>query len=55
MPGPQDDTPAAKPDPEREAANQFGEEPAEESGAGYGNHATPGPADEPSQPGKDAR
>lgn len=44
-----------RPDQEPETANQLGEEPAEESGAGYGNHATPGPADEPSKPGKDAR
>jgi hypothetical protein len=34
-----------------DALNRMGEEPDEESGAGYGNHAVP---DEPSEPGKDA-
>lgn len=31
-----------------------GTEPAEESGAGYGNHAPPAPTEEPGEPGKDA-
>ena len=32
-----------------------GEEPEEESGAGYGNHAPPEPVDESSKPDKDGR
>ena len=44
-----EDKPAA---PGTDAA---GTEPAEESGAGYGNHAPPEPAAEPSESGKDAR
>jgi len=38
-----------------EDENQMGGEPEEESGAGYGNHAVPDVAEEPSGPGKDAR
>ena len=41
--------------PDDDALNQMGEEPEEESGAGYGNHAVPDVATEPSDPDKDAR
>ena len=41
-----------KPSPPDKAAS--GEEPEEESGAGYGNHA-PDVYQEPSEPDKDAR
>lgn len=40
-------------DPETET--QFGEEPEEESGGGYGNHAVPDAGEEPAQPDKDGR
>ena len=42
-------------DPDGERENLLGEEPEEESGGGYGNHAAPDPAEEPSAPDKDAR
>lgn len=40
--------------PPTEPEDAMGEEPEEESGAGYGNHA-PDVADEPSEVDKDAR
>jgi hypothetical protein len=43
------------PDPEGERENLLGEEPDEESGGGYGNHAAPDITKEPAAPGKDAR
>jgi hypothetical protein len=38
-----------------DALNRMGDEPEEESGAGYGNHAVADVAAEPSAPDKDAR
>ena len=44
------------PDPQPgDADNRMGTEPEEESGGGYGNHAAPDAAEEPSEPDKDAR
>ena len=53
----QDDASAegTAPDPEGEKENLLGQEPEEESGGGYGNHAAPDLAEEPSDPAKDAR
>ena len=41
------------PDPEGEEENRLGQEPEEESGGGYGNHAAPDLAEEPDEPSKD--
>lgn len=42
------------PDPEGETENRLGEEPAEESGGGYGNHAASDATEQPRGPDKDA-
>jgi hypothetical protein len=42
-------------EPEGERENLLGEEPDEESGGGYGNHAAPDLSEEPAAPDKDAR
>ena len=49
--------PATKPssDQDGDALNRMGQEPDEESGAGYGNHAAPDVAAEPGAPDKGAR